>query len=259
MSHIGTITTGYHSQHIAWLKFSNPGKRNALSLAMWKDLPGVLDRLSENPDLRVLIVSGTGEHFSSGGDISEFETVFKTWESSKDFSNAIDLAFEKLVHFRAPTIAKVRGGAVGGGCGLALACDIRIADETALFAVTPAKLGIVYPFPEISRLTTTVGIPMAKDILFSARKVKSDEVLRIGLANQIFPASELDAKVLEYAEQLASHSPNSLQVTKEVMEQIEAGGFEASEDITQKIVEAFRSDDFKEGYNAFLEKRKPQF
>lgn len=253
------IATGYHNKHVAWLEFSNPGKRNALSLAMWKNMPGVLDELGDNPDLRVLIVSGAGKHFSSGGDISEFETVFKTWESSKDFSDAIDIAFDKLVHFRAPTIAKVRGGAVGGGCGLALACDIRIADETAFFAVTPAKLGIVYPFPEISRLTATVGIPMAKDILFSARKIKSDEALRIGLANQLFPAGELDADVLRYAEQLAANSPHSLQVTKDVMAHIEAGGFEASDTITKKITEAFRSDDFKEGYSAFLEKRKPQF
>jgi len=253
------ITTGYHSKHVGWLKFSNPGKRNALSLDMWKTLPEALDTLSENDDLRVLILSGDDEHFSSGGDISEFETVFKTWESSIDFSDAIDVAFEKLVHFRAPTIAQVRGGAVGGGCGLALACDVRIADETAFFAVTPAKLGIVYPFPEISRLTATVGISMAKDILFSARKVKIDEALRVGLANQSFSSEDLDTEVLKYAEQLASHSPNSLQVTKRIMAYIENGGFAATDEITEEITSAFRGGDFEEGYKAFLEKRKPKF
>ena len=255
----GTLATGYHSKHVAWLKFSNPGKRNALSLAMWKAMPGALDKLSANPDLRVLLVSGEGEYFSSGGDISEFETVFKTWDSSKEFSDAIDAAFEKLVHFRTPTIAKIRGGAVGGGCGLALACDMRIIDETAFFAVTPAKLGIVYPFPEINRLTATVGISIAKDILFSARKIAKDEALRIGLANQSFTADALEAEVLKYAEQLASHSPNSLQVTKRVMAHIEAGGFTATDEVTDEITEAFRSDDFKEGYTAFLEKRKAEF
>ena len=255
----GTITTDYHSQHVAWIEFSNPGKRNALSLAMWKALPETLDTLSANPDLRVLIVSGAGEHFSAGADISEFETVFKTSESSKDFNEAIDAGFEKLVQFRAPTIAKIRGGAVGGGCGLALACDVRIADETAFFAITPAKLGIIYPFPEISRLTTTVGLSATKDMLFSARKVKVDEALRIGLVNQLFSASELDAEVLEYAQKLAVNSPHSLKVTKEVMEHIEMGGIEPSDSITQKIADAFQSEDFKKGYNAFLEKRKPEF
>lgn len=255
----GSIKSGFHSKHVAWIEFSNPSKRNALSLAMWKALPETLDNLSANPDLRVLIVSGAGEHFSAGADISEFETVFKTSESSKNFNKAIDVGFEKLVRFRAPTIAKVCGGTVGGGCGLALACDVRIADETAFFAITPAKLGIIYPFPEISRLTTTVGLPMAKDMLFSARKIKSDEALRIGLANQLFPAGELDAEVLRYAEQLASHSPNSLQVTKDIMAHIEAGGIEPSDAITRKIADAFQSEDFKKGYNAFLDKRKPDF
>lgn len=255
----GTLSTGYHSQHVGWLTFSNPGKRNALSLEMWKALPSALDALSDNPELRVLIVTGEGNHFSSGGDISEFETVFKTWDSSKDFSDAIDAAFEKLVHFRAPTIAKIRGGAVGGGCGLALACDVRMVDATAFFAVTPAKLGIVYPFPEIARLTATVGVPMAKDILFSARKIRTEEALRIGLANQAFAAKDLDAEVLKYAETLARHSPNSLQITKRVMAHIETGGFDATETITQDITSAFQSDDFKEGYQAFLEKRAPKF
>ena len=86
----GQLTTGYHSPHIGWLKFSNPHKRNALSLDMWKAIPDALSALSENKDLRVLIVAGDGEHFSSGGDISEFETVFKTWESSTDFSQVIN-------------------------------------------------------------------------------------------------------------------------------------------------------------------------
>ena len=255
----GSITTGFHSKHVAWVEFSNPGKRNALSLAMWKNLPGELEKLSKNPDLRVLIVAGAGEHFSSGGDISEFKTVFKTPESSQEFSEAIDAAFETLMHFSVPTIAKIRGGAVGGGCGLALACDLRITDETAFFAVTPAKLGIVYPYPEISRLSVTVGIPMAKDMLFSARLVKAGEALRIGLATQSFASDTLDAEVLKYAETLAQNSPNSLKVTKGVLTHIESGGFAATPKIMDGIITAFQSDDFKEGYNAFLEKRKPLF
>ena len=255
----GTLRSGYHSKHIAWLEFSNPGKRNALSLDMWKGLPSLLDELSANPDLRVLIVSGEGEHFTSGADISEFETIFRTEDTAKDFNEAVDAAFDKLVEFRAPTLAKIRGGAVGGGCGLALACDMRITDETAFFAIPPAKLGIIYPFPEITRLAATVGIPMAKDMLFSARKIKPEEALRIGLANQSFSPEALDTEVLRYAESLAKLSPHSLRVTKEVMAHIEKGGVIATPDITDKITTAFVSDDFKEGFRAFLEKRKPEF
>ena len=255
----GSLKSGYHSKHIAWLEFSNPGKRNAISHAMWKALPELLEELSANPDLRVLIVSGEGDYFTAGADISEFETVFKTMEASKDFNDAVDIAFKKLTEFRAPTIAKVRGGAVGGGCGLALGCDVRIVDDTAFFAVTPAKLGIIYPFPKINRLASTVGISMAKDILFSARKIKVEEALRIGLANQSFSPETLDAEILAYAETLAKLSPHSLQATKQIMAHIEQGGSAATPEITEQIIDAFRSDDFKEGYKAFLEKRKPEF
>lgn len=255
----GSIKSGFHSKHVAWIEFSNPGKRNALSLDMWKSLPAKLDALSKNADLRVLIVSGAGEHFSSGADISEFEQVFETYESSQEFNAAIDTAFEALLEFRAPTIAKIRGGAVGGGCGLALACDTRMSDETAFFAITPAKLGIIYPFPEISRLTATIGIPMAKDMLFSARKIKTEEALRIGLINHKFSAEALDSEVLKYTETLAKLSPHSLRVTKEVMAHIEKGGVTATPEITDQITKAFISNDFKEGFRAFLEKRKPEF
>ncbi len=255
----GLIQSGYHSPHIAWLRFSNPGKRNALSLAMWKDLPGQLKTLSDNPDLRVLILSGEGDHFSSGGDISEFESVFGTWESSQDFSEAVDAAFEALVSFRTPTLAMIRGGAVGGGCGLALACDIRLADESSFFAITPAKLGIVYPFPEIARLFATVGLSAAKDILFSARILKAKEALRMGLVNQIFAPEDLETAMIDYAQTLAKRSPNSLTVTKKILSHLESGGFTPSQKIQDDITNAFLSGDFKTGYRAFLEKREAEF
>jgi enoyl-CoA hydratase/carnithine racemase len=147
----GTINSGYHTKHIAWIEFSNPKKRNALSLQMWKNLPQVIKKLKNDKNLRVLIVRGEGDSFSAGGDISEFKAVFATPNSSYDFSKSINKAFNALVHFPRPTIAMIKGGAVGGGCGLALACDIRIASENAYLAVTPAKLGIIYPFSEIKR------------------------------------------------------------------------------------------------------------
>ena len=255
----GTIKTQWLSPQIAELTFSNPGKRNALSLAMWQDLPGQLADIAKGKDLRALIVTGDGDHFSSGGDISEFADLFATPESSAEFGKAIDAAFEALVEFRVPTIAKIRGGAVGGGCGLALACDIRMGDETAFFAVTPAKLGIVYPFPEIARLVSTVGLPAAKDILFSARILKADEALRIGLVNQAFSADTLDKSVMEYAKVLASRSPNSLAQTKRITAYLEAGETATNPEIDTLIASAFLGKDFKEGYRAFLEKRPAKF
>jgi enoyl-CoA hydratase/carnithine racemase len=255
----GAINSGYLTKHIAWIEFSNPKKRNALSLRMWKNLPEVIQKLKKDKTLRVLIVRGEGKSFSAGGDISEFKTIFSTPHSSQDFSTSINKAFNALMHFPRPTIAMIEGGAVGGGCGLALACDIRIASENAFLAVTPAKLGIVYPYSEIKRLVTTVGLSKAKDMLFSARIIKADEAEKLGILDHIFSTKELEAKTLEYAALLANNSPNSLMITKEIISEIENGKIKASTAIDKKINSAFDSKDFRQGYEAFLEKRKPVF
>jgi enoyl-CoA hydratase/carnithine racemase len=255
----GTINSGYHTKHIAWIEFSNPKKRNALSLQMWKNLPQVIKKLKNDKNLRVLIVRGEGDSFSAGGDISEFKAVFATPNSSYDFSKSINKAFNALVHFPRPTIAMIKGGAVGGGCGLALACDIRIASENAYLAVTPAKLGIIYPFSEIKRLVATVGISKAKDMLFSARIIKADEAKKLSMLNHVFSTKELEMKTLEYAALLANNSPNSLMIIKEIISEIENGKIKASPTINEKINNAFDSEDFRKGYEAFLKKIKPIF
>jgi enoyl-CoA hydratase/carnithine racemase len=255
----GAINSGYHTKHIAWIEFSNPKKRNALSLQMWKNLPQVIKKLKNDKNLRVLIVRGEGDSFSAGGDISEFKAVFATPNSSYDFSKSINKAFNALVHFPRPTIAMIKGGAVGGGCGLALACDIRIASENAYLAVTPAKLGIIYPFSEIKRLVATVGISKAKDMLFSARIIKADEAKKLSMLNHVFSTKELEMKTLEYAALLANNSPNSLMIIKEIISEIENGKIKASPTINEKINNAFDSEDFRIGYEAFLKKIKPIF
>ena len=255
----GAINSGYHTKHIAWIEFSNPKKRNALSLRMWKNLPQVIKKLKNDKNLRVLIVRGEGDSFSAGGDISEFKAVFATPNSSHDFSKSINKAFNALVHFPRPTIAMIQGGAVGGGCGLALACDIRIASENAYLAVTPAKLGIIYPFSEIKRLVATVGISKAKDMLFSARIIKADEAKKLSMLNHVFSTKELEMKTLEYAALLANNSPNSLMIIKEIISEIENGKIKASPTINEKINNAFDSEDFRKGYEAFLKKIKPIF
>ena len=255
----GTINSGYHTKHIAWIEFSNPKKRNALSLQMWKNLPQVIKKLKNDKNLRVLIVRGEGDSFSAGGDISEFKAVFATPNSSYDFSKSINKAFNALVHFPRPTIAMIKGGAVGGGCGLALACDIRIASENAYLAVTPAKLGIIYPFSEIKRLVATIGISKAKDMLFSARIIKADEAKKLSMLNHVFSTKELEMKTLEYAALLANNSPNSLMIIKEIISEIENGKIKASPTIDEKINNAFDSEDFRKGYEAFLKKIKPIF
>ena len=154
---------------IGELVLSQPERRNALNAAMWAHLPVILKQAADTKGLRVLILRGDGDHFASGADITEFETLYATPESAKNISDDIAAGFNALAQFPMPTIAMIRGACVGGGCGLALACDVRFADSTSRYAITPAKLGLLYPFSDVQRLIETVGIPNAKDMLFSAR------------------------------------------------------------------------------------------
>jgi len=244
---------------IGELTLSQPARRNALNAEMWANLPKILEKAATAKGLRALIVRGDGAHFASGADISEFETLYATAASARKISNDIAAGFKSLAEFPFPTIALIRGACVGGGCGLALCCDIRFADNSAKFAITPAKLGLVYPFADVQRLIETVGIPNAKDILLSARLITAKAARKMGLINQLFKGDNLEAKTLEYAEGLTRLSPQSLKITKQMFAAYQAGQTGETAQSMDWFLDGFSSADFKEGYKAFLEKRKPDF
>ena len=244
---------------IGELVLSQPARRNALNAAMWADLPIILDKAAKTKSLRALIVRGEGEHFASGADISEFETLYATATSAKKISDDIAASFKALAEFPMPTIAMIRGACVGGGCGLALCCDIRFADNTSKYAITPAKLGLVYPFSDVKRLIETVGIPNTKDMLLSARLIQAKAARKMGLINQLFKVDNLEEKTMDYAQGLASLSPESLRITKKMFAAYQAGQTGETQQSMKWFLEGFSSADFKEGYKAFLEKRKPVF
>ena len=247
------------SESIGELVIAQPEKRNALSAHMWAGLSGVLKEAQNTPGLKVLIVRGQGDHFSAGADISEFGTLYATAESSGKISADIAAGMDALAAFPLPTIASIRGVCVGGGCGLALCCDIRIADKTAKFSITPAKLGLVYPFKDIQRLIETIGLPNAKDILFSARLIDSKTAGKMGLINFRHKPAALSEVVMAYAQAIADLSGQSAVVTKKMFAACQAGQFEENETTKKWFLDGFSSDDFKEGYTAFLEKRKADF
>jgi len=244
---------------IGRLTLSQPARRNALNAKMWADLPKVLSKAAKTKGLRTLIVTGDGGHFASGADISEFETLYATASSAKKISDDIAAGFNALASFPMPTIAMIRGACVGGGCGLALCCDIRFADNTAKFAITPARLGLVYPFSDVQRLIETVGIPHAKDILLSARLIQAKAARKMGLVNQLFKVDNLEAKTLEYAQSLTTLSPQSLKITKQMFAAYQAGQSGETAQSMDWFLDGFSSDDFKTGYKAFLAKSKPDF
>ena len=247
------------TSEIGLITLNQPRRRNALTTLMWRALSGALNRAAEEAGLKVLVITGAGEHFAAGADISEFSTVYATPESTAEASLALSSALEAVANFPHPTLSKIRGACIGGGAGIALACDIRFADVTAKFAITPGKLGLVYPFADVRRLVQTVGIANAKDILFSARYIEAEEAKQMGLINHLGDQSELENMVLDFALSICKTSKNSAQITKQMFTALSEGE-RVQEAISQQwFLDAFKSDDFKEGYTAFLEKRKPNF
>jgi len=244
---------------IAELTLSQPARRNAINAQMWEDMPKVLSEAEALSGIKVLIVRGDGDHFASGADISEFETLYATRASAKNISDNIAGGFKALAEFPLTTIALIKGACVGGGCGLALCCDIRFADNTSKFAITPAKLGLVYPFSDVQRLIETVGIPNAKDILLSARLIKAKRAEKMGLINKLFKLDDLESSVLDYARQLTTLSAQSAIITKKMFAAYQAGQSGENAQSMDWFLDGFVGDDFKEGYRAFMEKRKPNF
>ena len=244
---------------IARLTLSQPARRNALNAAMWAALPGLLKSLEDETKLRALIVTGDGDHFAAGADISEFETLYATPESAAKISADIQRAFDALAAVPVPTIAMIRGACIGGGCGLSLCCDLRLADSTAKFAITPAKLGLVYPFGDIARLIDAVGVANANEILLSARVVKAKSAKKMGLVHHVTKVDELETEVMACAARITALSPESLRITKSMITAYRRGQRQDTPETNAQFAAGFSSKDFGEGFRAFLEKRAPDF
>ena len=252
------LRAGTGADGVAVLLIDRPAKRNALTLAMWRGLPGVLGRLAADPGVRVLLLAGTGGTFSAGADIDELLAVYADPERADAYHRDNVAAAEALAAFPRPTLAVVRGACVGGGCQLAVACDLRFAAEDARLGITPAKLGVVYPAAPTARLTRLVGPARAKYLLYSAELVAGSRAELLGLVDEAVPAERLEARALEYARAVATRSPHTLGAVKDAVAAVAAG-----ED-PQAAVEPWerlsrRAPQVREGLTAFLERRPPRF
>ncbi|MFJ2226210.1 enoyl-CoA hydratase/isomerase family protein [Streptomyces halstedii] len=231
---------------VATVVISNPAKRNAMTADMWAALPGLLDALSADPAVRVLVLTGAGGTFCAGADITSLQ------DPAGRAQEAAVRAEEALAAFPRPTLAAVRGYCVGGGCQLAVACDLRFADQEASFGVTPAKLGIVYPASSTRRLVTLVGPATAKFLLFSGELVAAERALRTGLVDEVLPADGLEERVRDFARVLASRS----QLTQAAAKEFADGRTDRD---AYWEARARGSGDTAEGVAAFIQRRAPRF
>ncbi|MBZ0215474.1 MAG: enoyl-CoA hydratase/isomerase family protein, partial [Fimbriimonadaceae bacterium] len=206
---------------------------------------------------RLIVVTGKGPDFSSGADISEFEELRATPEGARRYDAMTESAYDAIRNARLPTLAAIRGACIGGGFGLAMACDIRIAQNDAIFAIPAARLGLAYPVNSLAHITSVVGPATAKDMLFTARRLTAEEALNAGILSAVTP-QDIDELVRKYVQQIAANAPLSVRAAKIAIDGF--AGAQPTDPIIRAQVDAcYESADYIEGRTAFVEKRAPKF
>jgi enoyl-CoA hydratase len=246
---------------IGALVFNQPEKRNALSPDMALAAAEVIEDFARDPEVRVVVLSGAGDKaFVSGGDISRFESERATPGQMAEYSRKSERFRTVLRGVGKPTLAMIRGYCLGGGLAVALNCDLRICSEDSFFGIPAAKLGIGYGAERLAQLVQLVGPSVAKDIMFTGRRLNAQEALRVGLVNYVVPAAELADFVAKYAAGLVSNAPLSIVAAKRVIDEIVKDKQDRDAALCERVIaDCFASQDYVEGRRAFMEKRRPAF
>jgi len=244
---------------VATVTLDRPAKLNAVSLAMWRRLGDIFVELGARNDIRVIILTGAGGHFCAGADISEFASVRADVASGRAYEAVNEAATLALRDCPKPTIAAISGYGMGGGCALALACDLRLGDHSTRMGIPAARLGVVYGELDCALLYRQVGLANAKHILFTGRAFTAQECLSMGLIDGIATDTAL-AGAQALAETIVGNAPLSLTGSKLILEALSAGEAATRRaEIAGLIEAAMASADYREGARAFLEKRPPAF
>ncbi len=241
------------------LKISRPAALNALNTETLGELAQALGNISKDPSVRCLIFTGDGDKsFIAGADIIEMKD--KNVEDGIEFAQSGHTVARMLETMPKPTIAAVNGFALGGGTEMAIGCDFILASDKAVFGQPEVGLGIIPGFGATFRLARFVGWPRAKELIFSGRRIKAEEALRIGLCNAVYKPEELMEKALELATQIASQSAIAVMRAKELMNQFCEPELHSKVDHEALAFgQIFGQADQREGMGAFAEKRKPKF
>ena len=244
-----------------YVVINNPERHNAVSLAMYQAAAELVEKMSEDDGVRLLVVRGAGgKAFASGADISKFEQERASADQVAVYTQASTRFYDAVFQFPKPTIAMITGYCIGGGMGLAVCCDIRLCEDKSRFAVPAAKLGLGYGFDGVARLSALVGPSMVKEIFFTARQFTAQEAYDMGLVNRVLPSHMLEAYVADYVKLMAENAPMTMASVKAITADIQKPESKRDRGRIDALVKAcFDSEDYIEGRRAFMEKRKPEF
>jgi enoyl-CoA hydratase len=246
-------------QGIGLITFNQPEKRNAMSVAMWDGLTAILDDFLADDGVRVVVLTGAGpKAFVSGADISQFDQQRASGNAQLEYDRLTSAGRAKLAAFPKPVIARIRGFCLGGGLGIAMQADIRIAAVDSEFGIPAAKLGIAYGYDMTRRLVSLVGPAHAAMMLYTGSRIDATEAARIGLINQVTNDEDLSQTVVDIARAIADNAPNSLRIGKMAIAEVQSLTPD-KEMIGAAVASCFDTEDYKEGRRAFAEKRAPVF
>jgi enoyl-CoA hydratase len=246
---------------VGLITFNQPAKRNAMSVDMWDGLGQILDRFADDDSVRVVVLTGAGHKaFVSGADISQFESNRADSNAQFEYDKLTSAGRAKLAAFPKPTISRVRGFCLGGGVGIIMQTDIRIAADDAEFGIPAARLGIAYGFDMVLKLVKLIGPAHAATLLYSGKRIDATEAQRMGLVNKVVKSENLSEEVVDLARAIADNAPLSVHSMKlAIGEAVKSESQRDHEAIDAAIAACFDSKDYREGRTAFAEKRPPRF
>lgn len=244
--------------NIGILSINKPKALNALDSRVLAELNEVITEIENNDEIDVIILTGEGKAFVAGADISEMKNLDA--EAGRAFGEFGSNVFRRLELMRKPVIAAVNGFALGGGCELAMSCDMRLASSKAKFGQPEVGLGITPGFDGTQRLARLVGVGKAKELIYTANIIGAEEALTIGLVNHVYEPEELMVEALKLAKRIAAQSKSAVRYSKEAINRgVNCDMDTASSIESQLFGLCFANEDQKEGMSAFLDKRKPDF
>jgi enoyl-CoA hydratase/carnithine racemase len=247
---------------IGWIVFNNPARRNAVSQEMWQQMPAHVAELAGDDAIRVVILRGAGDRaFVAGADISQFKDRRRNMADEEEYRKISGRGQESLTTLQKPLLAMIHGYCVGGGVGIAVGCDLRIAADDARFGIPAARLGLGYHYRGMEKLMHLVGPAHTREIFFTARTDwTAQDALRMGLVNQVVPKADLERFTRDYALTIAKNAPLTLRSAKATVEQLLRPAAQRDLALLDKLMaDCFDSEDYQEGVRAFAEKRRPEF